>query len=60
ARASSGRYDRCNRLSVLYFPFSEATPVKKILNALNPACPGMAIRISWCYDTPVYKKDADC
>ncbi|WP_319102995.1 hypothetical protein, partial [Pseudomonas aeruginosa] len=26
ARASSGRYDRCNRLSVLYFPFSEATP----------------------------------
>lgn len=21
--------------------------VKKILNALNPACPGMAIRISW-------------
>ncbi|MCW3641423.1 hypothetical protein, partial [Burkholderia cenocepacia] len=27
ARASSGRYDRCNRLSVLYFPFSEATPL---------------------------------
>jgi hypothetical protein len=26
ARASSGRYGRCNRLSVLYFPFSETTP----------------------------------
>ena len=26
ARASSGRSARCNRLSVLYFPFSEATP----------------------------------
>jgi hypothetical protein len=23
---SSGRYDRCNRLSVRFFPFSEATP----------------------------------
>jgi len=26
ALASSGRYGRCNRLSVLYFPFSETTP----------------------------------
>ncbi|MGU5640767.1 isocitrate lyase/phosphoenolpyruvate mutase family protein [Aeromonas caviae] len=26
ARASSGRYGRCNRLSVRFFPFSEATP----------------------------------
>ena len=25
-RKSSGRCDRCQRLSVLYFPFSEATP----------------------------------
>ncbi|MCM9947518.1 hypothetical protein ACOYF0_20790, partial [Salmonella enterica subsp. enterica] len=26
ARGSSGRYGLCNRLSVLYFPFSETTP----------------------------------
>ncbi len=26
ARASSGRYGRCNRLSVRFFPFSETTP----------------------------------
>ncbi|RTL32778.1 MAG: hypothetical protein EKK53_29005 [Burkholderiales bacterium] len=26
ALASSDRCDRCNRLSVLYFPFSETTP----------------------------------
>ncbi|WP_308387258.1 Tn3 family transposase [Escherichia coli] len=24
---SSGRYGLCNRLSVLYFPFSETTPI---------------------------------
>lgn len=35
AAPSSGRYDRCNRLSVLYFPFSEATPSG--LSA-KPAC----------------------
>lgn len=28
---SSGRYDPCNLLSVLYFPFSEATPLSKTL-----------------------------
>lgn len=27
ARGSSGRYGLCNRLSVLYFPFSETTPI---------------------------------
>ncbi|VCV93866.1 Putative transposase (identified by ISEscan HMM) [Klebsiella pneumoniae] len=26
-RGSSGRYGLCNRLSVLYFPFSETTPI---------------------------------
>ncbi|QHS36421.1 4Fe-4S dicluster domain-containing protein [Alcaligenes faecalis] len=28
ARGSSGRYGLCNRLSVLYFPFSETTPIE--------------------------------
>ena len=28
ARASSGRYGPCNLLSVLYFPFSETTPLE--------------------------------
>jgi len=30
ARESSGRFDRCNRLNVLYFPFSETTPSGKL------------------------------
>src|SRR6218665_646089 len=34
ARASSDRYDHCHRLSVLYFPFSETTPMR--LKRLTP------------------------
>ena len=29
ARANLGRYDRCTRLNVLYFPFSETTPITR-------------------------------
>ncbi|HHQ4787946.1 TPA: hypothetical protein ACSP23_003420, partial [Aeromonas hydrophila] len=31
ARGSSGHCDRCHRLSVLYFPFSETTPVCPVI-----------------------------
>ena len=52
-RASSGRYDRCKRLSVLYFPFSEATPswAKRLgvtvstLQRLEAGDPGVSIGI---------------